>query len=54
MLDAIERARVERRLALKIAALLFILVMGLHTAAGWIRGRVEPPKPASVAQEQSP
>lgn len=54
MLDAIERVRVERRLALKIAVLLFILVIGLHTAAGWIGGRVELPKPTPVAQEQSP
>ena len=52
MMDAIERARAERRLAVRLAALLLIVVVVLYGLLVWASGAPPaPPAPESAVTE---
>jgi len=54
MLDAIERARAERRLAVRLAVVLLILVAALYALCGIPRGASPAPSAPAAITETAP
>ena len=54
MMDAIERARAERRLATRLAIALLIVIAALYFLCGLPRGNTPAPSAPAAASESTP